>query len=143
MEKELLCRKVSKVDVAMIQLDAAIRANMQNRDIEAITLAGAAEEIFGAMCRRRGIQNAVEKVSELEVISWNGDDVIKRRLFLNDVRNNLKHANDDADDEFEVTELDPFFMIVRALANAKLLGVAFSVEMENFCVHHNSNNQLR
>ena len=95
------------------------------------------------MCRRRGIQNAVEKVSELEVISWNGDDVIKRRLFLNDVRNNLKHANDDADDEFEVTELDPFFMIVRALANAKLLGVAFSVEMENFCVHHNSNNQLR
>ena len=143
MEKELLCRKVSKVDVAMIQLDAAIRANMQNRDIEAITLAGAAEEIFGAMCRRRGIQNAVEKVSELEVIGWNGDDVIKRRLFLNDVRNNLKHANDDADDEFEVTELDPFFMIVRALANAKLLGVAFSVEMENFCVHHNSNNQLR
>lgn len=143
MEKELLCRKVSKVDVAMIQLDAAIRANMQNRDIEAITLAGAAEEIFGAMCRRRGIQNAVEKVSELEVISWNGDDVIKRRLFLNDVRNNLKHANDDADDEFEVTELDPFFMIVRALANAKLLGVAFSVEMENFFVHHNSNNQLR
>jgi hypothetical protein len=109
MEKELLCRKVSKVDVAMIQLDAAIRANMQNRDIEAITLAGAAEEIFGAMCRRRGIQNAVEKVSELEVIGWNGDDVIKRRLFLNDVRNNLKHANDDADDEFEVTELDPFF----------------------------------
>ena len=31
MEKELLCRKVSKVDVAMIQLDAAIRANMQNK----------------------------------------------------------------------------------------------------------------
>ena len=142
MEKELLCRKVSKVDVAMIQLDAAIRANMQNRDIEAITLAGAAEEIFGAMCRRRGLQNAVEKIAELEIIDWNGDDVKKRISCLNEVRNNLKHA-DDAVDEFEVTELDPFFMIVRALANAKLLGVAFSVEMENFCVHHNSNNQLR
>ena len=142
MEKELLCRKVSKVDVAMIQLDAAIRANMQNRDIEAITLAGAAEEIFGAMCRRRGIQNAVEKIAEIEIINWKGDDVKKRISCLNEVRNNLKHA-DDAVDEFEVTELDPFFMIVRALANAKLLGVAFSVEMENFCVHHNSNNQLR
>ena len=142
MEKELLCRKVSKVDVAMIQLDAAIRANMQNRDIEAITLAGAAEEIFGAMCRRRGIQNAVEKIAEIEIINWKGDDVKKRISCLNEVRNNLKHA-DDAVDEFEVTELDPFFMIVRALANAKLLGVAFSVEMENFFVHHNSNNQLR
>ena len=142
MEKEILCRKVSKIDIAMIQLNAAIRANIQNRDIEAITLAGAAEEIFGAMCRRRGIQNAVEKVSELEVIGWKGDDVKKRISCLNEVRNNLKHA-DDAVDEFEVTELDPFFMIVRALANAKLLGVAFSVEMENFCVHHNSNNQLR
>ena len=142
MEKEILSRKVSKIDIAMIQLNAAIRANMQNRDIEAITLAGAAEEIFGAMCRRRGIQNAVEKIAEIEIIDWNGDDVKKRISCLNEVRNNLKHA-DDAVDEFEVTELDPFFMIVRALANAKLLGVAFSVEMENFCVHHNSNNQLR
>lgn len=142
MEKEILSRKVSKIDIAMIQLNAAIRANMQNRDIEAITLAGAAEEIFGAMCRRRGIQNAVEKIAEIEIINWKGDDVKKRISCLNEVRNNLKHA-DDAVDEFEVTELDPFFMIVRALANAKLLGVAFSVEMENFCVHHNSNNQLR
>ena len=138
MEKEILSRKVSKIDIAMIQLNAAIRANMQNRDIEAITLAGAAEEIFGAMCRRRGLQNAVKKIAELEITSWNSDDVKNRISCLNKVRNNLKHADNEADDDFEVTELDSFFMIVRAIENAKLLDIAFSVEMEEFCGYYKS-----
>ena len=140
MEKELLCRKVSKVDVAMIQLDAAIRANMQNRDIEAITLAGAAEEIFGAMCRRRGLQNAVKKIAEIEITSWNSDDVKNRISCLNKVRNNLKHADNEADDEFEFTELDPIIMIVRAIENARILEIEFSQEMELFCIHHKIKN---
>ena len=140
MEKELLCRKVSKVDVAMIQLDAAIRANMQNRDIEAITLAGAAEEIFGAMCRRRGLQNAVKKIAEIEITSWNSDDVKNRISCLNKVRNNLKHADNEAEDEFEVTELDPIIMIVRAIENARILEIEFSQEMELFCIHHKIKN---
>lgn len=140
MEKEILSRKVSKIDIAMIQLNAAIRANMQNRDIEAITLAGAAEEIFGAMCRRRGLQNAVKKIAELEITSWNSDDVKNRISCLNKVRNNLKHADNEAEDEFEVTELDPIIMIVRAIENARILEIEFSQEMELFCIHHKIKN---
>ena len=140
MEKEILSRKVSKIDIAMIQLNAAIRANMQNRDIEAITLAGAAEEIFGAMCRRRGLQNAVKKIAELEITSWNSDDVKNRISCLNKVRNNLKHADNEADDEFEFTELDPIIMIVRAIENARILEIEFSQEMELFCIHHKIKN---
>jgi hypothetical protein len=140
MEKEILSRKVSKIDIAMIQLNAAIRANMQNRDIEAITLAGAAEEIFGAMCRRRGLQNAVKKIAELEITSWNSDDVKNRISCLNKVRNNLKHADNEAEDEFEVTELDPIIMIVRAIENARILEIEFSQEMELFCTHHKIKN---
>lgn len=140
MEKEILSRKVSKIDIAMIQLNAAIRANMQNRDIEAITLAGAAEEIFGAMCRRRGLQNAVKKIAEIEITSWNSDDVKNRISCLNKVRNNLKHADNEAEDEFEVTELDPIIMIVRAIENARILEIEFSQEMELFCIHHKIKN---
>lgn len=43
---------VSKIDMAKVQLDAAIAVYIQRRVIVAITLAGAAEEIYGAMLRQ-------------------------------------------------------------------------------------------
>ena len=43
-------RTLNKVDVAKTQLDAAIEAYGRGEDVIAVTLAGAAEEIFGALC---------------------------------------------------------------------------------------------
>ncbi len=48
-------RTISKFDVAKTQLDAAIQAFGSGEDVIAVTLAGAAEEIFGALCRVRKI----------------------------------------------------------------------------------------
>ena len=123
---------VSKVEIAKIQLDAAIVAYFDNRRIASITLAGAAEEIFGAMLKRNCIKNAVEKIASqppLLAVFGNSKDGIR---FLNYVRNNLKHASDKLEDNFTLTELDAFFMIARALENSKLLHIPDSLAMKAF-----------
>jgi mannitol-specific phosphotransferase system IIBC component len=125
-------RTLSKVDVAKTQLDAAIQAYSRGEDVIAVTLAGAAEEIFGALCCRQKIKNAVVKIAELPALSAISDDLQKRITFLNDVRNCLKHANKPNEDVFVMADFDSFFMIVRALGNAELLGITDSETMSNF-----------
>ncbi len=131
-ERSLAQRNVSKVDVARVQLDAAILAYVQGNDLEAITLAGAAEEVLGAMCRRKGIDSAVEKIAELEPLTAISDDPKERISYLNAVRNNLKHAGRTTADEFVIADLDSFFMIVRALGNAAALEVEDTENMRRF-----------
>ena len=123
---------VSKVEMAKIQLDAAIAAFFERRLVIAITLAGAAEEIFGAMLKRDGIQNSVEKIASLPPILAISDRLKDRVDYLNNVRNNLKHASDKLEDDFTIADLDAFFMIVRALGNATLLGITHSEKMNEF-----------
>lgn len=123
---------VNKIDVAKTQLDAAIQAYGRGEDVIAVTLAGAAEEIFGALCCRQKIQNSVEKIAELPALSVISDDPKKRITFLNDVRNCLKHANKPDEDVFVMADLDSFVMIVRALGNAELLGISDSETMTKF-----------
>jgi hypothetical protein len=125
-------RTLSKVDVAKTQLDAAIQAYGRGEDVIAVTLAGAAEEIFGAMCRRQNIQNAVDKILEFPQLSVISSNPKKRIDFLNNVRNCLKHANKPNEDVFVMTRLDSFVMIVRALGNAELLGISDSETMAKF-----------
>ena len=123
---------VNKVEMAKVQLDAAIAAYFERRLIASITLAGAAEEIFGSMLKRDCIQNAIEKIASLPpllAIFDKREDGIK---FLNDVRNNLKHASDKLEDDFSVAELDAFFMIARALCNSELLDIPDSLAMKAF-----------
>jgi hypothetical protein len=123
---------LNKIDVAKTQLDAAIQAYGRGEDVIAVTLAGAAEEIFGALCCRQKIKNAVEKIAELPALSVISDNVQKRMNFLNAVRNCLKHANKPNEDVFVMADLDSFVMIVRALGNAELLGITDSETMSKF-----------
>ena len=129
---------VSKVEVAKVQLDAAIVAYNEGRGVVAITLAGAAEEIFGAMLCRDGKENALEKIASLPQMLQISTDPKKRISYLNDVRNNLKHAKDKLEDNFVMTEFDAYLMIVRALGNASLLEIEDSFLMKNFRVFHKS-----
>ena len=125
-------RTLNKVDVAKTQLDAAIQAYSRGEDIVAVTLAGAAEEIFGAICCRQNIQNGVEKIAELPPLSVISDNPKIRVAYLNAVRNCLKHANNRKEDVFVMTDLDSFVMIARALGNAMLLGISDSETMSKF-----------
>lgn len=128
---------VSKVEMAKVQLDAAIVAYYEGRGVVAITLAGAAEEIFGAMLSRDGKVNAVEKIASLPQMLQISTDPKKRIAYLNDVRNNLKHAKDKLEDDFIMSEYDAYLMIVRALGNASLLEIKDSFLMKNFREFHN------
>lgn len=132
MINQLTERTLNKVDVAKTQLDAAIQAYGRGEHVVAVTLAGAAEEIFGALCCRQNIHNSVEKIAELPALSAISDDPKKRITFLNDVRNCLKHANKPDEDVFVMADLDSFVMIVRAVGNAELLGISDSETMTKF-----------
>lgn len=123
---------VSKVDMGKLQLDAAIAAYFDRRLIVSITLAGAAEEIFGAMLKRDCIQTAVEKIASLPLLLAILEKREDRIKFLNDVKNNLKHASDELEDEFTIADLDAFFMITRALGNSELLNIKDSLAMKAF-----------
>ena len=125
-------RTLNKVDVAKTQLDAAIEAYGRGEVVIAVTLAGAAEEIFGALCCRQKITNAVEKIALLPALSAISDNPKIRIDFLNTVRNCLKHANKPNEDVFVMADLDSFVMILRALGNAELLGISDSETMTKF-----------
>lgn len=128
----LLDKPIHKADAAITQLCAAINAYEQGQDIVAITLAGAAEEILGKMCDRKGIPNAVEQIANLAPMMQVSDKLEARIAFLNDIRNNLKHARDSAEDWFTISELESFVMIARALANAKSLALPLTKQMKTF-----------
>lgn len=122
-----------KTDVALIQLDAAIVAEREGRAIEAITLAGASEEIFGALCKREGIVSSIEKIIDLPIMK----QLDKKRPELVDIinfpRNCLKHAHHPDEDIFEITEYDPYIMISRAIHNLRSLEIEESEEVKEFC----------
>lgn len=127
---------VTKIEAAKVQLDAAIKLYFEGRCIEAITLAGAAEEITGAMLRRDGIKSTVETLAELPQMRQNFESIKARIKFLNNPKNNLKHANDSDEDFFIISQYDPYIMIVRALGNFSLLSLDESTEMKKFREYH-------
>lgn len=127
---------VSKVDMAKVQLDAAIAAYYEGKSVVAITLAGAAEEIFGEMLSRDEKENSLEKIASLPHMLQISSDPNKRIAYLNNVRNNLKHAKDKLEDNFVLAELDAYLMIVRALGNASLLEIDDSRLMRRFREFH-------
>ena len=114
---------LSKIEVALHQLDASIAACLVGDYIISVTLAGAAEEIFGALCKRRNIENAVELLSDQPLLKKVGNSKQERISYLNHARNCLKHANSANEDEFVISKLDSLILIARALGNARLLGI--------------------
>ena len=120
--------KHSKIDVALLQLDSAIKAHMENRYIEAITLAGASEEILGAFCKRQGLVVAVEEIAKLPVMKKLASPMFE----LNRARNCLKHAKESSEDDFEIAQEDDYVMIVRAIVNLKKLKISPSETVNEF-----------
>ncbi|WP_155627426.1 hypothetical protein [Burkholderia cepacia] len=108
--------KFRKSELAQIQLDEAIRQFLDRKDyVCACTLAGAAEEIFGALLKREGIKTALDELADM----WNASDLpaLDRQAIgrsLNHVRNQLKHAGDPDFDEIEATQMDAMLLIARA-----------------------------
>jgi hypothetical protein len=123
---------MNRVDVAKIQLDTAIQFHFDGNWVISISLAGAAEGIFGEMLQRRNIQNALDKIQQLPPMLNFSQNTKDRKNFLNYVKNNIKHARDVLEDEVDVNELESYLMLVRAVGNAELLNVGDTKNVKRF-----------
>lgn len=136
--------EISKSEIARRQLNEAITLFLQQNFLCAITLAGAAETIFSGLLNSKGAKSTVEHSVEniVKIRELTGLAVMQRsanKLFTqwNITRNTLKH-HDKNDDEMVTANFfdEAYWMIKRALANAKTLGVPISneVDFENWCI---------
>lgn len=126
---------MSKLEVAVSQLEQAIRLFLEGDYLSSLTLAGAAEEILGKLCERAGKPVSVEQIVAFH---WNDTDPAlpdaeRRKILLtvlNRARNAAKHANNPEEATFD---LEPDFalqMIMRAMPMTRTLGLPPSCEAE-------------
>ena len=126
---------LTKVEVATRQLDAAIRLFLEGDDLSSLTLAGAAEDILGGLCKKAGKSNSMEAIATFHFLDTDPkltDE--ERQKVLRDVmnrpRNEAKHANDASETHFVLEQLFPLQMIMRAMPMARALGSPPSREAE-------------
>jgi hypothetical protein len=121
-----------KSEIAEVQLSAAIDLFVAEKFLPAITLTGAAEEIFGKLLVRRSAlpvvkesAQAIEQLRErtgLSVMSGKPEKALIDDW--NAARNNAKHLIGAEDEPVTLNLCDEaYWMIRRALENAKKLGV--------------------
>jgi len=120
----------SRLDLAQEQLDVALDLFLENKSYaSSITLAGAAEEIFGKELLRQG---------KTPVLDWKFDQMgvvhqllhgapLERKHFVkeeNRIRNSLKHFDDKDNPQITVDIEDAAcWILVRACENALILGM--------------------
>jgi hypothetical protein len=112
--------EITKLDVALHQLNVAIRLFLDGDYLASLTLAGAAEEILGKLCERAGHPVAVHSIVDYHFKDTDPalSDKERRKILLellNGARNAAKHANNPAEANFNVEQIDPLQMIMRAV----------------------------
>lgn len=137
--------RIEKREIAKTQLKEAIALFLDEKFLCAITLAGAAEEVFARLLNAAGEQSVVEKsvesiqrireVTGLAIM----EDRPKKEIFnvWNNARNTIKHHNEKSEEIVTINLFDEaYWMIKRALANASKLHVPISneVDFENWCI---------
>jgi hypothetical protein len=138
--------RLSRREIAKVQLIKAIDLFVTEQFIPSITLAGAAEEILGKLLQHRGEAPildesfaAIQDIRRTKIGLNVMDGKPKKEIVAgwNKARNNLKHHG-ETDEEFVVINAcdEAYWMIRRALANSKKLGVAIpnANDFENWIV---------
>ena len=110
--------KLLKADAATSQLDAAIHLFLEGNYLSALTLAGAAEEIFGALVKQSGKPTALDFVAAFHRKDTDPQlsEAEHNRLIAsiaNRARNAAKHANDPNETHVEIETDMPLMMIMR------------------------------
>ncbi len=114
-----------RIEIAKAHLHRAIVLFLEEKDfINAITLAGAAEEVFGKFARRANLTPAMEEITDI-LHTEVGAELDKKRIrndYLNRVKNNLKHFEQGDDELVEIEpEEEAISMIIRAMTNLFLV----------------------
>ena len=139
--------RITKTAIAQTQLIEAIDLFLAGRYISATTLAGAAEEIFARLLNQNKEASVVEKsfqaiheIRERLGIAAMGTKT-KNEIFneWNAARNALKHHGKTDDETITINLFDEaYWMIQRAIENAKALGVRISnqLDFENWIIQN-------
>lgn len=121
---------IDSLALAAEQLEVAIELFLSKRSFaSAVTLGGAAEEIFGVECREQGLEpfnDWMYENTEPVLKHFYGEKNTKKKYFneQNAVRNALKHKNAVASIKKAIDlEDSACWMIVRADYNADLLNI--------------------
>ena len=135
----------SRIDLACEQLETAITIfSTDGSYISALTLAGAAEEIFGYEIKNRGQTNAVtrryeQRVRAHAIAKFKPPSFSQLKEKMNYARNAAKHIADKDDKRYVYDEFfraDPKesakSMILRAMQNQEILGLPRSPEARRF-----------
>lgn len=110
--------KISKIDVARLQLDQACKLYLVDGDLVSIlTLAGASEEMLGVLLRQRGESNVLQAVHDSEILKSPTRTFKQTADSANFVRNAVKHANDPNEVDVDFLPGDTYAMLARALDN--------------------------
>ncbi|WP_182167755.1 hypothetical protein [Rugamonas brunnea] len=117
---------MTKLDAAVHQLVVAMRLFFEGDYLSSLTLAGAAEEILGKLSIRAGLPVAVDFITEYhyEDVDETIPEGQRKKVLLgilNRVRNQAKHANDEAETHVEFDATEALQMIMRALPMAQNL----------------------
>jgi len=111
--------KLHKTEIAKLQIDTAIDLFLKNTDfVSALTLAGAGEEITGKLLERKGEKSLLQKLHDWYVKTKEekvGYGEFARNA--NEIRNALKHASNEKEDELEIQRWQTIQMIMRAMTN--------------------------
>lgn len=124
--------KLSKLEAARRQLDVASSLFVVDGDILAVhTLAGAAEEMLGALLQRKAQENMFSRIRTVAEQRL-GREISDKELsaLVNHSRNLLKHANDPNEDLFDYDADHSVGMLFRGLINYQLLTGGLSGAME-------------
>lgn len=135
-------RSYQRVDLAKEQLDVALEIFLSCKSyVSALTLAGAAEEIFGKSLTQRGEKTTlqhehsiiapVEEMLQHKPYNWKEFIAEKNR-----VRNAAKHMSDKAESTISADiEDEALWLIVRACDNYRRLGfepTSLMLEFDNW-----------
>ncbi|NKC11951.1 MAG: hypothetical protein GKR94_07045 [Gammaproteobacteria bacterium] len=125
----------SRIDLAKEQLEVALSLFFDHASYaSSITLAGAAEEIFGKALIHQGKEAVLDwKLKEMNVVHslLHRKDIIRKEFFAeeNKIRNMLKHFDSNDDDSFTADlEEAACWILVRACENASKL----DIELDRF-----------
>lgn len=128
-----------KVDIALAQLEAAIRLFFYGREyVAALTLAGAAEEIYGRMLQALGKESALYSYARsysLLMKAFENQELDEReiRRQRNAARNSVKHFDTFSDLTVVFDEREEAIqMISHAITNYKSLHLPITEELERF-----------
>lgn len=130
---------ITKSEVAKVQLNEAIALFLAGKYLCAITLSGAAEEIFARLLNAQGKKSIVESSFQTiqDVREKTGLPAMgsrpKNEIFneWNTARNTLKHHGKESDEPIRINLFDEaYWMIKRALSNAKGMNVEISNELD-------------